>query len=112
MDRTSHNLINSLLLGFSGNSLHAFMDRGAKKLRHKHRIIGHDKKDLMLMMMLFKDIYTPKQILLTWMLHKQMDNYYDSLKMHVKSKNRNYGKKKPVNNVQEINRLMKTLRLK
>lgn len=95
--RTLHNLINAAFLGFSGNELHAFMDRFAKTARHKHRDVGgHDTMALIQMLMLFKHKYTPKQIRDTFILHKIMDGMFSGIQTAVRDKNKGYGKKKSI----------------
>jgi len=92
-NRSFHNLINGLLFKYSGNELHAYMDRAAKDLRQKHRIVGHDIQALMKMMLLFQPKYTTKQIMETWLLHKTIDGYFSGLQSGLRKTVQGYGKK-------------------
>lgn len=91
--RTFHNLINAMLLGFSGNDLHAYMDRAAKSLRHKHRDVGHDMTGLVQMMLLYKHKYKPIDIMKSFYLHKALDGSFSGLQSAVRMRNKGYGKK-------------------
>lgn len=92
--RTLHNLINAAILKFSGNDLHAYMDRFAKTARQKHRDVGgHDTVALLEMLILFRGKYTPKQIRDTFILHKLMDGMFSGIQTAVRTTNKGYGKK-------------------
>ena len=91
--RTLHNLFNAMLLGFSGNELHTYMDRAAKTLRQKHRSVGHDTTALIQMIFLFKDKYSIMDILKTYLIHKSLDGSLSGIQAAVKAKNKGYGKK-------------------
>lgn len=91
--RTFHNLVNAAFFGFSGNDIHQFMDRAAKRLRQKHRQVGHDSKALAMMLLHFQDKYTPDQIIKTFMLHKYLDSLFSGIQETVRSKVKGYGVK-------------------
>lgn len=91
--RTMHNLFNAMIFGFSGNDLHAYMDRAAKKLRHKHREVGHDTKALVEMMFLFGQKYSKMDIMKAFFVHKSLDASMSGLQAGVRAKNKGYGKK-------------------
>ena len=91
--RTLHNLFNAMLLGFSGNELHTYMDRAAKSLRHKHRDVGHDTTALIQMLFMFKGKYSMMDIFKTYLIHKSLDGSMTGLQAAVKAKNKGYGKK-------------------
>ena len=93
--------------GFSGNDLHAFMDRAAKNLRHKHREVGHDVPALIQMISLFSNKYTPMQIFKTWSLHKVVDGMDSGFKASVRKSSKGYGKKDSM--LEIINKLKKEL---
>lgn len=88
-----HNLINAMFFRFSGNELHAYMDRAAKTLRHKHREVGHDTQALMEMLLLFRHKYTPIQIMKTFYLHRLMDGSFSGLQAGIRKSIKGYGKK-------------------
>ena len=104
-NRTFHNLWNALVLGFSGNDLHAYMDRAAKSLRQKHRQVGHDIKGLIDMLILFQPKYTFPQIIATYTLHLALDGMYSGIQEGVRKKVKGYGKKEAAQ--EAIKRLMK-----
>lgn len=92
--RTLHNLMNSLINGFSGNEIHQFMDRYAKKYRQKHRDVGgHDLTALIQLIFLYKHKYSVTDIIKTYALHKFMDGSMSGLQSAVRKKNKGYGKK-------------------
>lgn len=91
--RTFHNLINAMLLGFSGNELHAYMDRAAKTLRQNHREVGHDLNGLIQMIFLYKHKYKTIDIMKAFYLHKALDGSFTGLQSAVRMKNKGYGKK-------------------
>ena len=89
-----HNLINAMFFKFSGNDLHEYMDRFAKKYRGKHREVGgHDTKALMEMLLLFRHKYTPIQIMKTFYLHRLMDGSFSGLQAGIRKSIKGYGKK-------------------
>lgn len=96
------------MYGFSGNDIHAYMDRFAKELRHAHRNKGHDVQTLIEMCIIFKHKYTQKQIMQTWMLHNAVDQFDSNLKTSIKNNYTNYGKKKDTT-LKDIERLQKKL---
>ena len=97
-----------MILGFSGNDLHAFMDRFAKKYRQKHRDVGgHDTTALIQMMFMFGHKYSTMDILKAYILHKGLDGSMSGLQAAVKSKNKGYGRKD--NTMEIINKLKKEL---
>lgn len=92
--RSMHNMINSMILGFSGNDLHAYMDRAAKKLRQNHREVGHDSIALIQMLAMFSHKYKAVDIMKAWILHKSLDGMFSGIQKAVKANNKGYGKKK------------------
>ncbi len=106
--RTLHNLMNAMLLGFSGNDLHAYMDRFAKKYRQKHRDMGgHDFTALIQMIFLYGKKYSTFEIIKAYTLHKYLDGSMSGLQAAVKMKNKGYGKKDTT--LEIINKLKKEL---
>lgn len=105
--RTMHNLFNAMILGFSGNELHAYMDRASKQLRHQHRDVGHDLQSLIQMIFLFKHKYKVTDIMKAFYLHKSLDGSMSGLQAAVKKKNQGYGKKESTMEI--IERLKKEL---
>lgn len=96
--------------GYSGNLLHQFIDRGARKYRSKHReVVGHKIEDLLKMLFLFNGQYSQKQIVETWFLHMLMDNWQNDLAQSVRKKNSNYGKKHTESDIDKIRKLMRQL---
>ena len=93
--RDFHNTTNATINGFSGNDMNEFMDRASKELRSGHRVVGHDWFALIQMLLLFKDKYTPSEIIKTWSTHKLLDDIYSGIQNNVKRQVKNYGKKKP-----------------
>ena len=92
-NRSLHNMFNALLFGFSGNEVHAYMDRAAKGLRHKHREVGHDSKALVEMLLLFRHKYNVSQILQSYWFHKLMDGSFSGFQAAIKKNIKGYGKK-------------------
>lgn len=92
--RTLHNLFNAWLFGFSGNELHAYMDRFAKQYRQQHRDVGgHDLTALVQMIFLYKNKYSTSDIIKTYFLHKALDGSMSGFQEAVKKKNKGYGRK-------------------
>ncbi|KKN39591.1 hypothetical protein LCGC14_0741650 [marine sediment metagenome] len=92
--RTLHNLINAMILGFSANDLHAYMDRFAKEFRHKHRDVGgHDLAALIQMIFMFKHKYSVADIIKAYLIHKSLDGSLSGLQAAVRAKNKGYGRK-------------------
>ena len=92
--------MNAFRYGYTGNEIHAYMDRAAKELRQNHREVGHDFKALLVMQynpMVRKlhklEKYTPTQVWETWLLHKMMDAADSSFGTYVKNKVKGYGRK-------------------
>ncbi|MCP4762580.1 MAG: hypothetical protein GY870_12440 [archaeon] len=105
--RTMHNLFNAMLFGFSGNDLHAYMDRAAKKLRHKHRDVGHDLEGLIQMIFLFGQKYNTMDIMKAFYVHKMLDGSMSGMQSAVRMKNKGYGKKDTTDEI--IKKLKKEL---
>jgi len=105
--RTFHNLLNAMLLGYSGNDLHAYMDRASKELRHKHRTVGHDLTSLIQMIFLYGHKYSTAEIMKSYLLHKTLDGSMSGLQSAVRMKNKGYGKKDTTAEI--INKLKKEL---
>ena len=91
--RTFHNLLNAMILGYSGNDLHAYMDRAAKELRQNHRTVGHDLTSLIQMIFLYGHKYSTAEIMKSYFLHKTLDGSMSGLQSAVRAKNKGYGKK-------------------
>lgn len=106
--RTLHNLFDAAFLGKSGNDLHQWMDRAAKKLRTKHREVGHDVKSLITMLMMFNHKYTPQEIIAHWASHRFLDGLFSGIQAGVRAKNKGYGKKKDPT-MEIINKLKKEI---
>jgi len=93
--RTLHNLWDAILFnGQSGNDLHQYMDRAAKRLRTKHREVGHDVQSLVMMLFQFNHKYTSQEIISHWASHKFLDGLFSGIQAGVRAKNKGYGKKK------------------
>lgn len=107
--RSIHNAFNRLFFKFSGNDLHAYMDRAAKGLRTNHRNVGHDTKALGEMLINFGHKYTPKQITQTWFLHKYLDGLFSGLQ----EASRNISKKETFKRQHgiDLNKIKRTLNL-
>ncbi|KKM65679.1 hypothetical protein LCGC14_1488880 [marine sediment metagenome] len=105
--RTLHNLMNAMLLGFSANDLHKFMDRASRTMRQKHREVGHDLTALTQMIFMFKHKYSIMDIFKAYLLHKALDGSMSGLQAAVKSKNKGYGRKD--NTMEIINKLKKEM---
>lgn len=88
-----HNLFNALILGFSGNDLHAYMDRAAKSLRQNHRTVGHDTLSLIQMITMFSSKYSMRDILNTYIIHKGIDGWFSGIKAGMRKSVKGYGKK-------------------
>jgi len=106
--RTLHNLFDAAIFGKSGNDLHQYMDRAAKKLRTKHREVGHDVQGLISMLMMFNHKYTPQEIISHWASHKFLDGLFSGIQAGVRAKNKGYGKKKDPT-MEVINKLKKEI---
>lgn len=101
-------MVNAAFFGYSGNDIHAFMDKAAKTARQKHREVwGHDSKALIMMLSIFQPKYTQKQIMETFYLHIWLDSIYSGVQESVRQHNKGYGKKPAV--LSGVNKILREI---